>query len=157
MFASSFVRRAGQLAALFLSLSLSVACSDSDPLDPDPEPNVYSMEVEVTGGGSITFNRQKVASGMLTFGDEAIIAVTFRGPDGAEDAIASNPDNFELRVNYPDDNPAGLQFTPSTINPFAGTFTRVTPTTTPMIVQFELYHLTEDHSDGRWNAQVNVT
>ncbi len=156
MLSSHSMRRASRFAALLFSISFTVACSDSDPLDPDPEPNVHSVLVEVTGGGSITFNRDKVASGMLTFGNDAVVAVTFRDQDGAEDAIASNPDNFELRVNYPNGNPAGLQFTPSTINPFAGTFTRTTATTTPMIVQFELYHLTDDHSDGRWNAQVNV-
>ncbi len=156
MLSSHSLRRASRLAALILSLSLTVACDDSDPLDPDPEPNIFSVLVEVDGGGSITFNRDKVASGMLTFGDNAVVAVTFRDQDGAEDAIASNPDNFELRVNFPDQNPAGLVFTPSTINPFAGTFTRTTPTTNPVIVQFELYHITDDHSDGKWNAHANV-
>ena len=59
-------------------------------------------------------------------------------------------------MNYPGGNPAGLVFTPSPTNPFAGTFTRTAPTTIPMIVQFELYHITRDHDDGRWNVQAVV-
>jgi hypothetical protein len=114
--------------------------------------------LEVEGGGTVTFNTQRVASGELTIGDGSVIAVTFRDSDDEVDAIAQNPDNFELRVLYPDGNPAGLTFTPSTINPFAGTFTRTTPTPagSPMIVQLELYHLTGLHQDGRWNVLTNV-
>ena len=141
------------------SLALSIAfaaCSDSGPVNPDPHADVHSVLVEVIGGGSVTFNRQHVASGDLTIGNNAVIAVTFRDANGEEDAIAQNPDNFELRVNYPGGNPAGLVFTPSPTNPFAGTFTRTAPTTTPMIVQFELFHITDDDDDGRWNVQTVV-
>jgi len=141
------------------SLALSIAfaaCSDSGPVNPDPHADVHSVLVEVIGDGSVTFNRQHVASGDLTIGNNAVIAVTFRDANGDEDAIAQNPDNFELRVNYPGGNPAGLTFTPSPTNPFAGTFTRTSPTTTPMIVQFELFHITGDHNDGRWNVQTVV-
>ena len=140
-------------AALALAFA---ACSDSDPVNTDPHADVHSVLVEVIGGGSVTFNRQHVASGDLTIGNNSVIAVTFRDANGEEDAIAQNPDNFELRVNYPGGNPAGLTFTPSPTNPFAGTFTRTAPTTTPMIVQFELFHITGDHNDGRWNVQAVV-
>ena len=142
-------------AVLALSIAFA-ACSDSGPVNPDPHADVHSVLVEVIGGGSVTFNRQHVASGDLTIGNNAVIAVTFRDANGEEDAIAQNPDNFGLRVNYPGGNPAGLVFTPSPTNPFAGTFTRTAPTTTPMIVQFELFHLTGNHNDGRWNVQVDV-
>ena len=146
-----------RIAAAGLALSLAfAACSDSDPVNPDPHPDVHSVLVEVVGGSSVTFNRQHVASGSLTIGNNAVVAVTFNDASGGEDAIAQNPDNFELRVKYPNGNPAGLSFTPSPTNPFAGTFTRTSPTTTPMIVQFELYHLTANHDDGRWNVEVNV-
>jgi hypothetical protein len=136
----------------------SAACSDSDPVNPDPHPNVRSVLVEVVGGGTVTFNQQHIASGTLTIANNSIVAVTFRDDDGDEDAITENPDNFELRVNYPGGNPANLVFTPSPTNPFAGTFTRTTPTTTPMIVQFELYHISgeEPHQDGRWNVDTVV-
>jgi hypothetical protein len=153
----SFRSTLPRIAAAGLALSLAfAACSDSDPVNPDPHPDVYSVLVEVVGGGSVTFNRQHVASGGLTIGDNAVIAVTFNDASGQEDAIAQNPDNFELRVNYPNGNPAGLTFTASLTNPFAGTFTRTTPTATPMIVQFELFHLTGNHNDGRWNVEVTV-
>jgi hypothetical protein len=141
-------------AVLAISIAFA-ACSDSDPVSPDPHAVVHSVLVEVVGGGSVTFNRH-VASGDLTIGNNAVVAVTFRDANGDVDAIAQNPDNFELRVNYPGGNPAGLSFTASPTNPFAGTFTRAAPTTTPMIVQFELYHLTSDHSDGRWNVETIV-
>ena len=148
--------RIAALAALALSLVVG-ACSDSDPVNPDPHADIHSVLVEVVGGGSITFNRNHVASGQLTFGNNAVVAVTFRDEDGNPDEVAANPDRFELRVNYPSGNPAGLTFTPSATNPFAGTFTRTAATTQPMIVQFELYHLSEKpHEDGRWNALVNV-
>lgn len=149
--------RLAAVAALALSITLG-ACDDSDPVNPDPHANVQSVVLEVEGGGTVTFNAQRVASGELTIGDGSVIAVTFRDSDDEVDAIAQNPDNFELRVLYPNGNPAGLTFTPSTINPFAGTFTRTTPTPagSPMIVQLELYHLTGTHQDGRWNVLTNV-
>lgn len=150
-----FALRHGAVAAIALSLTIA-ACDDSDPVNPDPHADVRSVLVEVEGGGSVTFNQQGVASGPLTIGNDAVVAVTFRDADGNEDAIAQHPDNFELRVNYPNGNPAGLIFTASVTNPFAGTFTRSTPTTTPMIVQFELYHLTGTHHDGRWNVETIV-
>ena len=134
----------------------SVACSDSDPTNPDPHADVRSVLVEVVGGGTVTFNSSKVASGQLVLADNSVVAVTFQDDSGGEDAIAQHPDNFELRVNYPNGNPAGLTFTPSPTNPFAGTFTRTTPTSTPMIVQFELYHITGEHNDGRWNVETVV-
>ena len=146
-------------AAAVLALSLTIgACDDSDPVNPDPHANVQSVLLEVEGGDPVTFNAQRVASGELTIGDGSVIAVTFRDNDDLSDAIEQNPENFELRVLFPDGNPAGLTFTPSTLNPFAGTFTRTTPTVpdTPMIVQLELYHLTGDHQDGRWNVLTNV-
>jgi hypothetical protein len=148
--------RAVALPVLALSIAFA-ACSDSGAVNPDPHANVQSVLLEVVGDGSVTFNAQHVASGDLTIGNDAVIAVTFQDSDGAEDAIAQNPDNFELHVNYPGGNAAGLVFTPSPTNPFAGTFTRASTTTTPMIVQFELYHTTATpHDDGRWNVQVNV-
>ena len=155
---SPFVRpRVAAVAALALSLALA-ACDDSDPVNPDPHADVQSVLLEVEGGGTVTFNQQRVASGELTIGDGSVIAVTFRDEDDQEDAIAQNPDNFELRVFYPGGNPAGLTFTPSPTNPFAGTFTRQSPTPpgSPMIVQLELYHITGEHQDGRWNVLTNV-
>ena len=141
------------------SLALSIAfaaCSDSGPVNPDPHADVHSVLVEVVGDGSVTFNQQHVASGDLTLANNAVVAVTFNDADGEEDAIAAHPENFEMRVNYPGGNPAGLVFTASPTNPFAGTFTRTAPTTIPMIVQFELFHLTGNHNDGRWNVQTVV-
>ena len=145
------------LATLALSLAFS-ACSDSDPVNPDPHANIQSVLVEVVGGGLVTFNRNHVVSGDLTFGNNAVVAVTFRDAEGNPDEVASNTERFELRVNYPGGNPAGLVFTPSATNPFAGTFTRTSPTSAPMIVQLELYHLTDKapHDDGKWNVMVNV-
>ena len=147
--------RIAGLAALALSLAVA-ACSDSDPVSTDPHPNVQSVLVEVSGGGSVTFNRSHVASGSLTFGNGAVVAVTFRDDNGNPDAVAQNPDHFELRVNFPGGNPAGLVFTPSPSNPFAGTFTRTSAAT--MIVQFELYHHSVEtpHNDGLWNVQAIV-
>jgi hypothetical protein len=155
MASRSTLARTAALAGLALALT-SAACSDSDPVNPDPHANVQSVLVEVIGGGTVTFNSAHVASGQLTLANNSVIAVTFQDAAGAEDAIAQNPDNFELRVNYPSGNPAGLIFTPSPTNPFAGTFTRTTPTATPMIVQFELYHLTGTHDDGKWNVETIV-
>lgn len=148
-----------RLAVVAAALSIGfAACSDSDPVNPDPHADVHSVVVEVVGGGTVTFNRDHIASGTLTLANNAVVAVTFRDAEGDEDAIAQNPDHFELRVNYPGGNPANLVFTPSPTNPFAGTFTRTTPTSSPMIVQFELYHLTEEspHDDGRWNVETIV-
>ena len=142
-------------AALALSVPFA-ACSDSGPVNSDPHADVQSVLVEVEGDGSVTFNRQHVASGALVIGDGAVVAVTFHDADGEEDAIAANPESFEMRVNYPGGNPAGLLFTPSPTNPFAGTFTRTSPTSNPMIVQFELFHLSGNHDDGRWNLEVTV-
>jgi len=155
MFARLGAPRTAASVALALSLGFA-ACSDSDPVNPDPHANVHSVVVEVVGGGTVTFNRDHVSSGTLTLGNNAVIAVTFRDAAGEEDAIAQNPDNFELRVNYPGGNPANLVFTPSPTNPFAGTFTRTAPAS--MIVQFELYHLTGDepHDDGKWNVETIV-
>jgi hypothetical protein len=149
--------RAAALASLALSLAFA-ACSDSDPVNPDPHANIQSVLVEVEGGGLVTFNRNHVVSGDLTIGNNAVVAVTFRDSEGNPDEVAGNPDRFELRVNYPGGNPAGLVFTPSPTNPFAGTFTRTSATATPMIVQFALYHLSDEnpHEDGQWNVMVNV-
>jgi hypothetical protein len=143
------------LTAVF-ALPMVIGCSDSDPVNPDPHASVQSVLVEVSGDGSVTFNRQHVASGRLTIGDNAVVAVTFRDADGESDAVANNPDKFELRVNYPGTNPAGLVFTPSPTNPFAGTFTRASTSATPMLVQFQLWHTTANHSDGEWNVEVYV-
>src|SRR5688572_32480153 len=121
----SALRRTLTAAALSLAIAFA-ACSDSDPVNPDPHPDVHSVLVEVVGGGTVTFNRQHIASGMLTIGNNSVVAVTFRDAEGEEDAVAQNPDNFELRVNYPGGNPAEVVFTPSPTNPFAGTFTRTT-------------------------------
>jgi hypothetical protein len=153
-FRSAVSRR---VASVAVSLAIGfAACSDSDPVNPDPHPDVHSVVVEVVGGGTVTFNRQHVASGTLTLGNNSVVAVSFLDNDD-EDALARNPDNFELRVKYPDGNPAGLAFTPSPTNPFAGTFTRTAPTATPMIVQFELFHTSGDgHEEGRWNVETVV-
>lgn len=148
-------QRPSPVRVLLLALALA-ACSDSDPVNPDPHADVRGVLVEVTGGNTVTFNSQHVASGQLFLSDNSVIAVTFQDDEGNEDAIAQNPDHFELRVNYPNGNPAGLVFTPSPTNPFAGTFTRTSPTATPTIVQFELYHVTGDHSDGKWNVEAVV-
>jgi hypothetical protein len=152
------LHRAFAAAALALSLTVA-ACDDSDPTNPDPHANAQTLLIEVTGGGSVTVTRGGVASGRLTVGNNAVIAVSFLDPEGNPDEVAQNPDNFELRVSYPNGNPANLVFTPSPTNPFAGTFTRTTPTspTIPMIVQFELYHISAEHTDVRWNVEVNVT
>ena len=148
--------RAGVLLA-FIPVA-AAACSDSDPLDPDPEPDIHQMVLQVEGGMQITFNRARVASGPLTLEDGDVVTLSFFGPDGAEEEMVNDPERFELRVNYPGGNPAGLTFTPSAADEFSGTFTRTSPTPpdVPMIVQFELWHITDDHSDGRWNVSVTV-
>ncbi len=141
-----------------LALSLGfAACKGKDPVNPDPHPDIRSVLVEVAGGGIVTFDRNHIVSGDLTIGDNAMVTVTFRDNEGNPDGVAINPGKFELRVNYPGGNPANLTFTPSPTNPFAGTFTRTSASSTPTIVQFELYHLSaKPHDDGRWNVMVNL-
>ncbi len=158
MIASDIIRRSVLAGIVLLTLSIGVACSDSDPTDPDPEPDIHQMIVQVEGGMQITFNRARVASGTLTLANNAVVTLSFLGPDGAEEQNANDTERFDLRVNFPGGNPAGLTFTPSASDEYSGTFTRTTPSSSPMIVQFELWHATETppHSDGKWNAQVIV-
>ena len=156
MISSDLIRRAFQAGALIASLAVAAACSDSDPLDPDPEPDVHQMIIQVEGGMQITFNRARIASGPLTIENNSVITLSFLGPDGSEEENANDTERFELRVTYPNGNPAGLMFMPSASDEYSGTFTRTTPSETPIIVQFELWHTTDEHSDGKWNANVIV-
>jgi hypothetical protein len=158
MISSDPVRRAFQAGALIASLAFAVACSDSDPVDPDPHANIHQMIVQVEGGMQITFNINRIASGPLTIENNSVVTLTFLGPNGTEEQNAHDTERFDLRINYPNGNPAGLTFTPSAGDEFSGTFTRTTPSATPMIVQFELWHASETpaHFDGRWNAEVIV-
>jgi hypothetical protein len=142
-------------AALFFA----TACDDSDPVNPDPHPDIDQMILDVEGGMQITFNRAKTASGTLTLSDGDVVTLSFLGPDGTEEEQANDTERFDLRVNFPNGNPAGLAFTPSAADEYSGTFTRTSPTgANPMIVQFELLHTSakEPHSDGKWNVSVIV-
>ena len=145
--------RAGVLIA---ALGVFPACSDSDPLDPDPEPDIHQMIVQVEGGMQISFNRSRTASGMLTLPNNSVITLSFLGPDGVEEENANDTERFDLRVNFLNGNPAGLTFTPSAGDEYSGTITASAPTASPVIVQFELWHVTDEHPDGKWNAQVVV-
>ena len=146
-------------AILVAALLFVTACDDSDPVNPDPHPDIHQMILQVDGGMEITFNRAKVASGTLTLADGDVVTLSFLGPDGEEEENANNTERFDLRVNYPNGNPAGLSFTPSAADEYSGTFTRTASTgSNPMIVQFELWHSSAStpHSDGRWNVSVIV-
>ena len=159
MTTTDLIRHAQRAAVLVVAaLALTTACDDSDPLDPDPEPDIHRTVLQVDGGMQITFNRGRIASGTLTLRDGDVVTLSFFGPEGEQDEVANNTERFDLVVNYPNGNPAGLVFTPSAADEYSGTFTRTSPTTTPMIVQFELIHTSEepDHSDGRWNVEVIV-
>jgi hypothetical protein len=158
MNSSDFIRRALRAGVFLASLAFAASCSDSDPLDPDPHANIHQMVVQVEGGMQITFNINRIASGPLTIENNSVVTLTFLGPNGTEEENAHDSERFDLRVNYPGGNPAGLTFTPSTSDEFSGTFTRMTPSSTAMIVQFELWHASESppHFDGRWNAEVIV-
>lgn len=149
-------RTAIVIAALFIS----TACDDSDPLDPDPEPDIDRVILQVEGGMQVTFNRADVASGTLTLRNNDVVTISFLGPDGEDEENASDTQRFDLVVNYPGGNPAGLVFTPSAADEYSGTFTRTSPTApgTTMIVQFELMHTSETppHSVGRWNVNTIV-
>jgi len=153
---SDDVSRGLRACILLASLAVAAACSDSDPVDPDPEPDIHQMVIQVEQGMQITFNRSRIASGTLTIQNNSVVTLSFLGPDGLDEPNANDTERFELRVNYPNGNPIGLVFTPSAADEYSGTFTRTTASTTPMIVQFELYHTTDDHSDGKWNALVTV-
>ncbi len=150
------IRRGFRSGVVLAFLAIVAACSDSDPMDPDPEPDIHQMIIQVEQGTQITFNRSRVASGTLTIQNNSVVTLSFLGPDGAEEPNANDTERFDLRVNYPNGNPIGLVFTPSAADEYSGTFTRTTASTTPIIVQFELYHTTDDHSDGKWNALVTV-
>ncbi len=158
MIASDIIRRSVLAGIVLASLSMGAACSDSDPMDPDPEPDIHQLIVQAEGGMQITFNRARIASGTLTLANNAVVTLSFLGPDGAEEEIANDTERFDLRVSFPGGNPAGLTFTPSASDEYSGTFTRTTPSSSPTIVQFELWHTSEatPHSDGKWNAQVIV-
>lgn len=152
------IRRSIFGAVLLIPLSIGAACSDSDPVNPDPHPNVNSVVVEVEGGSTVTFNRSKIANGQLTITEGAMVTVSFRDPDGAEEENAHDAERFDLRVNFLNGNPAGLMFTPSPGDEFSGTFTRTTAWATPVIVQFELWHASAErpHDDGKWNVEAIV-
>ena len=152
---TEFARRSRVLIA---ALAIAAACDDSDPLDPDPEPDIEQVIVQVEGGMQVTFNRADVASGMLTLRNNDVVTISFLAPDGEEEENANDTQRFDLVVNYPGGNPAGLVWTPSAADEYSGTFTRTSPTSTPMIVQFQLMHTSEDppHSDGKWNVHVVV-
>ena len=157
MLLDSLTRRAAILVA---ALFIATACDDSDPLDPDPEPDINQMILQVEGGMTITFNRARIASGTLTLRNNDVVTLTFLAPDGEEEENVNDTQRFDLVVNYPNGNPAGLVFTPSAADEYSGTFTRTSPTApeTTTIVQFELIHTSEDpdHSDGKWNVNVIV-
>ena len=152
---TDFARRASVLTAALL---IGAGCDDSDPLDPDPEPDIEQVILQVEGGMQVTFNRADVASGTLTLRNNDVVTVSFLAPDGEDEENANDTGRFDLLVNYPGGNPAGLVWTPSAADEYSGTFTRTSSTSTPMIVQFQLMHVSEDppHSDGKWNVQVIV-
>lgn len=151
-------RRARGAAVLLASFAIIGACSDSDPVDPDPHPNINSVVVEVEGGNTVTFNRSKIANGQLMITEGAMVTVSFRDPDGVEEENAHDAERFDLRVNFLNGNPAGLMFTPSPGDEFSGTFARTTPSATPVIVQFELWHASAErpHDDGKWNVEAII-
>ncbi len=157
MHIDTLTRRAAILVA---ALFIATACDDSDPMDPDPEPDIEQVILQVEGGMQITFNRADVASGTLTLRNNDVVTLSFLAPDGEDEENANDTQRFNLVVNYPNGNPAGLVFTPSAADEYSGTFTRSSPTPTDqtMIVQFELIHTSEepDHSDGKWNVNVIV-
>ena len=155
MLPADLARRAAVLVA---ALFITTACDDSDPLNPDPPPDIHQMILQVEGGMQITFNRAKVASGTLTLQDGDVVTLSFLGPDGEEEENANDTQRYDLEVNYPNGNPAGLVWTPSAADEYSGTFTRASPTSTPMIVQFALIHTSVDPDDtvGRWNVSVIV-
>ena len=155
MFHAHFVRRAAIVVA---ALFIAAGCDDSDPLDPDPHPDIEQTILQVEGGMQITFNRADVASGTLTLRNNDVVTLTFLAPDGEEEENAADTQRFDLQVNYPNGNPAGLVWTPSQADEYSGTFTRTSPTSAPMILQFELIHASKDppHSDGKWNVSVIV-
>ena len=149
---------ARRAAILVAALFFTTACDDSDPLDPDPRPDIHQTILQVEGGMQVTFNRAKVASGTLTISDGDVVTLSFLGPDGEEEENANDTERFDLQVNYPNGNPAGLVWTPSAADEYSGTFTRSSPTTNPMILQFELIHTSRDPDEtvGRWNVTVIV-
>ena len=118
MLLDTLTRRAAILVA---ALFIATACDDSDPLDPDPEPDINQMILEVGGGMTITFNRAKIASGTLTLRNNDVVTLTFLAPDGEEEENAADTQRFDLVVNYPNGNPAGLVFTPSAADEYSGT------------------------------------
>ena len=138
------------LAAATLALSVvSAACSDSDRSTPISPSQVRSVLVEVVGGGTVTFKQQQIASGTLTLANNSVVREVIPRRRG-EEALAAETGELRAPRELSERESAGLVFTPSPNQPFAGTFTRTTPTTTPMVVQFELYHTTgEAHQDGR--------
>jgi hypothetical protein len=154
---TDLTRRAAILVA---ALFVATACDDSDPLDPDPEPDIEQVILQVEGGMRITFNRADIADGTLTLRDGAVVTLSFLDPDGQDEENANNTERFDLVVDYPGGNPAGLSFTPSAADEYSGTFTRTSPTApnTTMIVRFTLVHTSEDpdHADGRWNVSTIV-
>ena len=155
-----FDRLSRRAAILVAALFIATACDDSDPVNPDPHPNIDETVLQVEGGMEITWNRGRVASGTLTLRDNDVVTLRFLGSDGEDEENANDTQRFDLVVNYPAGNPAGLVFTPSAADEYSGTFTRTSPTAsgTTMIIQFQLVHTSAepDHTDGWWNVNVIV-
>jgi hypothetical protein len=142
-FDAKVLRRVAIAASIVFAATLT-ACNDST--DPEPEPEVETLRL--TRGTQVV--NIDVSTGVCTgcpliLSNGAVVTARFLAADGDDDPIAT-PGDFRLNVVIPT-NTVGLAFTSNQANLFSGSFTATGTTATPFNVNFELFHIEENHDE----------
>lgn len=145
------LRRSSRIAFAALALASAVACSDDlfEVADEEEEPEVADIHVATDGSEAhVSADGEFAQRGTLTLrrNQQNLVAFTFRGADGDEDAVIANRrDEFELR-------PSALLPTSLTFTPAGGSGAVFTATITPAVagqvtIPFVLFNAHHGHAE----------